>query len=436
MIRENSESKEAKFDNERGFFMEENEKMEKDVNLNNNGNVENVDKKDNNKGVIVVMIVIILVLILAIGTCIGFLFTGDTLKIINNKEEVVNEEENKSSESIVDEENNNKSNANDDKLQGQKSIFDEANNLKYTSNPKDNINGKIAVLKIGEKAFQTVMHDGYYTYTDNFSNSYNIKKITDITSEYIVTGNDNWANLFKCTVKYVDNNDKNKSFDIAVIVPTNSNDAYFMALYENYTGSTSFVKGFTNLYSYDYSNEYFKIELPNNWESVYEVEEGTLENGKTFTFVCKEHKNPLFTITALNVKGSEGPNFDYLGTDGELYYYSSVVVDGEVNFEHYGKLFENFDVKSSFHILKTNKQENNEKTYSQKELEQMALDYYERKTGYRPGSVASELQEDGTVVIQLYDNLGTHNSTSDWYTVNSKSAQGTDSLGNKIDLKK
>ena len=74
--------------------MEENEKMEKDVNLNNNVNAENVDKKGNNKGVTVVMIVIILVLILAIGACIGLLFTGDTLKFINNKEEIVNEEEN------------------------------------------------------------------------------------------------------------------------------------------------------------------------------------------------------------------------------------------------------------------------------------------------------------------------------------------------------
>ena len=133
----------------------------------------------------------------------------------------------------------------------QESIFDEANSLKYTSNPKDNINGKIAVLKMGEKVFQTVKHDGYYTYTDNFNNSYNIKEITDITSEYIVTGNDNWANLFKATIKYIDNNNESKSLDIAVIVPTNSDEAYIMAPYDNYTGSTSFVKGFTDLYSED-----------------------------------------------------------------------------------------------------------------------------------------------------------------------------------------
>ena len=83
----------------------------------------------------------------------------------------------------------------------------------------------------------------------------------------------------------------------------------------------------------------------------------------------------------------------------------------------------------------SNKEENNEKTYSQKELEQMALDFYEEKTGYRPGSVASEIQKDGTVAIQLYDSFSTHNSTSDWYTVNQNNAQGTDVSGNKIDLK-
>lgn len=83
----------------------------------------------------------------------------------------------------------------------------------------------------------------------------------------------------------------------------------------------------------------------------------------------------------------------------------------------------------------SNNQDNKKQEYIQNELEQMALDFYEEKTGYRPGSVASEIKKDGTVAIQLYDNLGSHNSTSDWYTVNQKTAQGTDILGNQIDLK-
>ena len=74
------------------------------------------------------------------------------------------------------------------------------------------------------------------------------------------------------------------------------------------------------------------------------------------------------------------------------------------------------------------------KIFSQKDLEKMAQDYYEAKTGYRPSQVASIMNDDGTISIQLYDNLGDHNSTSDWYTVDNKTAVGTDILGNTVDL--
>ena len=76
------------------------------------------------------------------------------------------------------------------------------------------------------------------------------------------------------------------------------------------------------------------------------------------------------------------------------------------------------------------------KEFTTKELEKMALDYYEAKTGYRPGYAASQINADGTVSIQLYDNMGDHNSTSAWYTVDPKTAIGTDILNNEIDLNK
>ena len=78
----------------------------------------------------------------------------------------------------------------------------------------------------------------------------------------------------------------------------------------------------------------------------------------------------------------------------------------------------------------------NKTEYTTKELEKMALDYYEAKTGYRPTLSASKVNDDGTVSIQLYDNMGDHNSTSDWYTVDPKTAVGTNVMGDKIDLKK
>ena len=76
------------------------------------------------------------------------------------------------------------------------------------------------------------------------------------------------------------------------------------------------------------------------------------------------------------------------------------------------------------------------KEYTEQELAQMALDYYEAKTGYRPGKVATEKNEEGKIVIQLYDSFEDHNSTSDWYTIDTKTAKGTNVLEEDIDLSK
>lgn len=76
------------------------------------------------------------------------------------------------------------------------------------------------------------------------------------------------------------------------------------------------------------------------------------------------------------------------------------------------------------------------KEYTEQELAQMALDYYEAKTGYRPGKVATEKNEEGKIVIQLYDSFENHNSTSDWYTIDPKTAKGTNVLEEDIDLSK
>lgn len=152
-----------------------------------------------------------------------------------------------------------------------KSYFEENKNLNYSSNPADSINGKVAILKMGEKVLQTKMCDGYYEYTDNFGNTYYIKQITNITSEYRLRGNNNWAELFRAVIYYVDKDGVNKSFDTAVIVPTNKQDSYIYGPYENYTGTTSFVKSFTNLYAYEEdkndstNNLYVKKTLTNEY---------------------------------------------------------------------------------------------------------------------------------------------------------------------------
>ena len=72
--------------------------------------------------------------------------------------------------------------------------------------------------------------------------------------------------------------------------------------------------------------------------------------------------------------------------------------------------------------------------YSNVQLCEMALNQYEKQTGYRPGDASAQVQENGLIAIQLYDNMGDHNSTSAWYTVDKYTAQGTDLTGNSVDL--
>ena len=47
---------------------------------------------------------------------------------------------------------------------------------------------------------------------------------------------------------------------------------------------------------------------------------------------------------------------------------------------------------------------------------------------------AAQTNDDGSVSIQVYENLGDHNSTAAWYTVDRMTATGTDSSGNDVDL--
>lgn len=131
-------------------------------------------------------------------------------------------------------------------------IFKDASTLNYTSNFKDSENGKIAILKSGEKEFKTTQKDGYYTYTDMYGNSYDIKKIKNIDSKFEMTNKDNNVALFRCTITYLDNNDYFKSFDVAVTIPNNFDGIFMAGNYLSYTGSTAFTK-FSGIY--DDSNE-------------------------------------------------------------------------------------------------------------------------------------------------------------------------------------
>ena len=75
--------------------------------------------------------------------------------------------------------------------------------------------------------------------------------------------------------------------------------------------------------------------------------------------------------------------------------------------------------------------------YTNVELADLALAYYKQVSGETDTEglvAAAAANEDGTVAIQVYQNLGDHNSTSAWYTVDRLTATGTDADGNEVDL--
>ena len=77
--------------------------------------------------------------------------------------------------------------------------------------------------------------------------------------------------------------------------------------------------------------------------------------------------------------------------------------------------------------------------YSNQELCDLALAYYQERSSAQDAeglTAAAQTNEDGTVTIQVYENLGDHNSTAAWYTVDRLTGQGTDAAGAEIDLSK
>ena len=75
--------------------------------------------------------------------------------------------------------------------------------------------------------------------------------------------------------------------------------------------------------------------------------------------------------------------------------------------------------------------------YSNQELADLALNFYKENNNAQDNQnlvSAAQTNDDGSVSIQVYENLGDHNSTAAWYTVDRMTATGTDSSGNDVDL--
>lgn len=75
--------------------------------------------------------------------------------------------------------------------------------------------------------------------------------------------------------------------------------------------------------------------------------------------------------------------------------------------------------------------------YSNQELSDMALTYYKKANSAQENenlTSAAQTNDDGSVSIQVYENLGDHNSTAAWYTVDRITGAGTDGTGAEVDL--
>ena len=75
--------------------------------------------------------------------------------------------------------------------------------------------------------------------------------------------------------------------------------------------------------------------------------------------------------------------------------------------------------------------------YSNQELADLALNFYKETNHAQDNqnlTSAAQTNDDGSVSIQVYENLGDHNSTAAWYTVDRMTAAGTDSSGSEVDL--
>ncbi len=119
-----------------------------------------------------------------------------------------------------------------------------------SSDLTDHKNGEVAFQKVVDnKALQTEQHGDYYTYTDSFANSFNIKEIIGCTcNDNGILSNDGTTALFEVIVTFLDNTGDTKIDNFAVTL-NKDGEAACLGTYISYTGSTNFVRTFTDLYN-------------------------------------------------------------------------------------------------------------------------------------------------------------------------------------------
>lgn len=68
------------------------------------------------------------------------------------------------------------------------------------------------------------------------------------------------------------------------------------------------------------------------------------------------------------------------------------------------------------------------KEYTDTELMEYAVKYYDKTYGQVPPHKSIEDNDDGTVTIHFYDSFETHNATWAWYTIDKQTGMGTNDV--------
>lgn len=169
----------------------------------------------------------------------------------------------------------------------------------YSKNLTDAKNGRIAFENLYNRStFKTEDHGDYFTYIDQFNNKYDIREVKKVTSENGIMSVDNTNSLFKVTITYLDKDNQSKTMELAITLQSDF-VAGSRGTFLNYTGTTSFVKGYTNLYDdgsdgnkkdeenkYNISGEFygkfgtFTVENVNNQQLKFKFNGASKPDGK------------------------------------------------------------------------------------------------------------------------------------------------------------
>ena len=230
----------------------------------------------------------------------------------------------------VENPSNNGNENNTDNADSTKSYFEQNKDLSYTSNFKDDINGKVALIKMGEDVFKTTQADGYYIYDDGFdmSQNYNIKQITSISSKFVATTVADDLAEFSCTIRYIDNNNSIHSFDVAVLLSYDFANSELVGDFNAFSASTRSNKLF-GYYSYSYTAETTSrvsdlFDVKNRYEVMYSPRDSRIEGIRIYTDCpdCTGISSAQtilddITITSEDVSaGTKYVNFDFTANSG------------------------------------------------------------------------------------------------------------------------